>query len=116
MRERTNTQPKGWAGQWGRHRWPMPARRKRRSSFLGQIVGAAAIAAVIGWTQAPLLNAAWAQLNVSPEEIARVEQSVYYSGCSEARAAGAAPLYRGTPGYREGMDGDRDGVACEPYR
>jgi Excalibur calcium-binding domain len=44
------------------------------------------------------------------------EQSVYYAGCRDARAAGAAPLYRGDPGYREGMDGDNDGVACEPYR
>ncbi len=46
---------------------------------------------------------------------AAVEQSVYYSGCNEVRAAGKAPLYRGSPGYREGMDGDGDGVACEPY-
>ena len=30
-----------------------------------------------------------------------------------ARAAGAAPLYAGQPGYRPEMDGDRDGVACE---
>jgi hypothetical protein len=28
----------------------------------------------------------------------------------------AAPVYRGRPGYREGMDGDSDGIACEPYR
>jgi hypothetical protein len=94
----------------------MQTPRKRRSGFLGQVAGMAAIAAAIGWTQAPLLNSAWAQLNVSPEESALVEQSLYYGGCSEARAAGAAPLYRGTPGYREGLDGDADGVACEPYR
>jgi hypothetical protein len=116
MRKRANEQQSGWAGQWDRHRWAVPAQRKRRSSFIGQVVGAAAVAASIGWTQAPLLNSAWAQLNATPEEIARVEQSVHYSGCSQARAAGAAPLYRGTPGYREGMDGDDDGIACEPYR
>ena len=40
----------------------------------------------------------------------------YYPNCSAARAAGAAPIYRGEPGYREGMDGDNDGIACEPYR
>ncbi|HZF42328.1 MAG TPA: excalibur calcium-binding domain-containing protein [Sphingomonadaceae bacterium] len=40
----------------------------------------------------------------------------HYSGCNEARAAGVAPLYVGEPGYRSGMDGDGDGVACEPYR
>ena len=38
---------------------------------------------------------------------------VYYANCSEARAAGAAPLYLGEPGYRTGLDRDLDGVACE---
>ncbi|WP_270263452.1 GmrSD restriction endonuclease domain-containing protein [Kocuria marina] len=38
---------------------------------------------------------------------------VYFSRCAEARAAGMAPLYAGTPGYRPGLDGDGDGVACE---
>lgn len=42
--------------------------------------------------------------------------TVYYAGCDEARAAGAAPIYKGQPGYREDMDGDGDGIACEPYR
>jgi hypothetical protein len=37
----------------------------------------------------------------------------YYSNCTEARAAGAAPLYTGEPGYRPGLDRDNDGVACE---
>jgi hypothetical protein len=40
----------------------------------------------------------------------------YYPGCNAARAAGAAPIYRGQPGYREEMDGDGDGIACEPHR
>ncbi|MEU0964833.1 excalibur calcium-binding domain-containing protein [Streptomyces sp. NPDC005917] len=39
--------------------------------------------------------------------------STYYSNCSEARAAGAAPLYRGDPGYAAHLDRDGDGVACE---
>lgn len=47
----------------------------------------------------------------------RVPQlGAYYSGCDDARAAGAAPLYRGEPGYRPEMDGDSDGIACELYR
>ena len=36
-----------------------------------------------------------------------------YRNCSEARAAGAAPLYRGAPGYSARLDRDGDGVACE---
>ena len=52
----------------------------------------------------------------SSEERSRTERSVYYAGCDEVREAGKAPLYAGQPGYREGMDGDLDGVACEPIR
>jgi hypothetical protein len=37
----------------------------------------------------------------------------YYQNCSEAKAAGAAPLYVGEPGYRSALDRDNDGVACE---
>lgn len=36
-----------------------------------------------------------------------------FASCAEARAAGAAPLYRGDPGYSERLDRDGDGVACE---
>ena len=36
-----------------------------------------------------------------------------YRNCSEARAAGAAPLYRGQAGYNPRLDRDGDGVACE---
>lgn len=39
--------------------------------------------------------------------------SVYYKNCAAARAAGAAPLYAGEPGYRSGLDRDGDGIACE---
>jgi len=38
-----------------------------------------------------------------------------YRSCRAARAAGAAPMYRGAPGYNPNLDGDHDGVACEPY-
>jgi hypothetical protein len=41
---------------------------------------------------------------------------VYYPNCDAARAAGAAPIYRGQPGYRPALDRDDDGIACEPYR
>lgn len=46
----------------------------------------------------------------------RVSQpSRAYSDCDAARAAGAAPLRTGDPGYGQHLDSDRDGVACEPY-
>lgn len=36
-----------------------------------------------------------------------------FSSCKQAKAAGAAPLYRGSPGYSSSLDRDGDGVACE---
>jgi len=41
------------------------------------------------------------------------ESTPYYPTCTAARAAGAAPLYAGSPGYRAALDRDGDGVACE---
>lgn len=37
----------------------------------------------------------------------------YWRSCAEAERAGAGPFLAGQPGYRPGLDGDADGVACE---
>jgi hypothetical protein len=39
--------------------------------------------------------------------------STYYANCDAVRAAGAAPLRAGQPGYSRKLDRDGDGVACE---
>jgi hypothetical protein len=39
--------------------------------------------------------------------------SVYYANCAAARAAGAAPVRVGDPGYARHLDRDGDGVGCE---
>ena len=39
--------------------------------------------------------------------------SAYYANCTAVRAAGAAPIYSGDPGYSRKLDRDGDGVACE---
>lgn len=39
-----------------------------------------------------------------------------YRNCTEARAAGAAPIRIGEAGYGPHLDRDGDGIACEPYR
>ncbi|QOD04297.1 excalibur calcium-binding domain-containing protein [Pseudarthrobacter sp. BIM B-2242] len=49
----------------------------------------------------------------APAPAVQAPAAAYYANCAAAKAAGAAPLYRGQPGYRAGMDGDSDGVACE---
>lgn len=36
-----------------------------------------------------------------------------YSSCDDVRAAGAAPIRRGDPGYSGRLDRDGDGIACE---
>lgn len=38
---------------------------------------------------------------------------VYYRNCTMARAAGAAPIRYGEPGYARHLDRDGDGIACE---
>lgn len=48
--------------------------------------------------------------------MAKIDTDAYYPNCTAARRAGAAPLYRGDPGYRTPLDRDNDGIACEPYR
>lgn len=40
-------------------------------------------------------------------------EDVHYKNCDAVRAAGKAPLHEGDPGYRAGLDRDKDGVACE---
>lgn len=39
-----------------------------------------------------------------------------FRNCDEVRAAGAAPVHRGDPGYGPHLDRDNDGIGCEPYR
>jgi hypothetical protein len=44
---------------------------------------------------------------------ANASRSVYYRNCDAARAAGAAPVRAGDPGYARHLDRDGDGVGCE---
>lgn len=37
----------------------------------------------------------------------------YFANCSAARAAGAAPVRAGSPGYSRNLDRDGDGIGCE---
>ncbi|MFD4957861.1 DUF1524 domain-containing protein [Microbacterium sp. NPDC058389] len=46
-----------------------------------------------------------------PAQPAPVE--VYYKNCDAVRAAGAAPIYQGQPGYGSHLDRDKDGIGCD---
>ena len=100
---------------------PAATPRRQAASFLGK---AALLGAVIDT----------ASVVATPEHIAMLadkakpfavavglmrarapQEGDYWPGCNAARATGTAPIYIGEPGYREGMDGDGDGVACEPH-
>ncbi|WP_082072150.1 excalibur calcium-binding domain-containing protein [Pseudarthrobacter chlorophenolicus] len=39
--------------------------------------------------------------------------SAYYANCAAAKAAGAAPVRAGSPGYGRHLDRDGDGIGCE---
>lgn len=42
-----------------------------------------------------------------------VPNDPYYANCTAVRAANAAPIYAGQPGYGRHLDRDGDGVGCE---
>lgn len=44
---------------------------------------------------------------------APASSNVYYKNCTEVRAAGAAPIYPGDPGWQSKFDRDNDGIGCE---
>lgn len=44
-----------------------------------------------------------AKQHIADQQVA-LAPAQYFSNCSEAKRAGAAPLYAGSPGYRSGLD------------
>jgi Excalibur calcium-binding domain len=87
-----------------------------RLSFL-KVAVPLVVATFSGVYYIPLPDAAEPPISAGMKntEQQRNVQWVYYAGCDEVRRLSKAPLYRDDPGYREGMDGDGDGIACEPH-
>ena len=48
-----------------------------------------------------------------PAEAPAPAAGMPFENCAAARAAGAAPVRRGDPGYGTHLDGDGDGIGCE---
>lgn len=65
-----------------------------------------------GGTRAPTQNFAPARATQSSFQSTRPTSGAF-ANCSAARAAGAAPVRRGDPGYGSHLDRDNDGVGCE---
>ena len=91
-------------GQWTPRRPPYRHRRSNRPSHL--LINGGLLVALVGL-------AAW---NSGGGGRTVGAPGAYYPNCDAARAAGAAPIYAGEPGYRPPLDADDDGIACEPYR
>ncbi|KAF2414674.1 hypothetical protein B1729_03585 [Microbacterium sp. B35-04] len=49
----------------------------------------------------------------APAPVAPAPAEVYYKNCDAVRAAGAAPIHQGQPGYGPHLDRDKDGVGCD---
>lgn len=50
---------------------------------------------------------------IEEKTVAPAPANTFYANCSAVKAAGAAPIYSGDPGYSRKLDRDGDGVACE---
>lgn len=61
----------------------------------------------------PAAGAAPRPVPIPATPVTTAPSETYYPNCAAVRAAGAAPLLRGQPGYRAGLDRDGDGRACE---
>lgn len=68
------------------------------------------------WSAMPPANAGSPMTAAPSPSPSEIEHSAYYPSCRQAWAAGKAPIFQGQPGYREELDGDGDGIACEPIR
>ncbi|MDE8650122.1 excalibur calcium-binding domain-containing protein [Novosphingobium album (ex Liu et al. 2023)] len=92
------------------------------SSLVGPVIGVALAGSVLGIILADgnlngiVESARPAAASLGVMRAREPQAGDHWPGCDDARAAGTAPIYRGEPGYSPGMDGDDDGVACEPHR
>lgn len=62
---------------------------------------------------APLPTPSVQPIYTAPEPQPERDRSVYFQNCDAARAAGAAPVREGDPGYAPHLDRDSDGIGCE---
>ena len=97
--------------------------RNRRKRAFRTTAKAACVAVIVFVTGAGIVNRKVLQrhfttmptFSATLTKQGHSKSSVYYRTCASARADGAAPILRGSPGYWRALDADGDGIACEPY-
>ena len=96
--------------------------RRTLPSVISVLLGAGVLGAIIGVSSVTTTPSGIAALANHASDIAvsaglkrlrEPQLNDRWGGCNDARASGTAPIYHGEPGYREDMDGDGDGIACE---
>jgi len=97
-----------------KQQWHYRSRRRRGRSPLDWLVIMVFGGALL-WQLLPNVKSAATVVANNPQQLAAIQLSAYYANCDAARAAGVAPLRVSDPGYRDKLDGDGDGIACEPY-
>ena len=102
------------------HAGPYRRPRTGKSGGLGYplFVGCCALITGFAVFKSDKLPAAFQSAVTASRNIGREHSpaaGAFYPNCDAARVAGVAPIYAGEPGYREALDGDDDGIACEPY-
>ena len=106
-----------------RQRLELAGRWRSRGKKVALFLGAAGVGAIIGLLTIPRIDGSSLGGNffrgiAEHQGLVDAEGNstwAWYRNCRQARAAGVAPMRRGDPGYRAGLDADDDGVACEPY-
>ena len=96
---------------WGESFRPTPPPRSRRPLWFEVAVGFGVVFALALYVMSPSAPGRPA-INAFVE--ARTTDQ-HFGGCDAARAAGRENIPRHDPSYRATMDGDGDGLACEPY-
>lgn len=90
--------------------WVTPPEHDAIARILGECGATASIRPA---ESAPALTPAQQPAAPAPVGMAPALASVIYANCAAVRAAGAAPIRVGDPGFSTEFDGDGDGVGCE---
>jgi hypothetical protein len=97
-----------------RRRQPARYRPSRRRYHAGSSIDGIRSAAAITFLLVLIID--FNQVGRQFGLVEGVAVSEPFSNCAAARAVGADPVYRHEAGYGPHLDGDNDGIGCEPPR